>query len=63
MGVAPFQGMLEQYMDTLTGKLAMLEDIAEKSAGRLMGGVFTVFKGFVDSLITLLDPAFQKEYR
>lgn len=50
-----FSGMIEQYMSTLTGKLSMLSDIAEKSAGKMMRGATDSFKKFVDELTVLLE--------
>lgn len=50
-----FSGMIEQYMSTLTGKLAMLEDIAQKSAGKLMKGATESLKKFVDDITIMLE--------
>ncbi len=54
-----FGGMLEAYMKTFAGKMSMLADLFQKSAGVLTERMFAVLKNTVDTLIVLLeDPAF-----
>ena len=54
-GGGRFAGMIEQYMDTLTGKLAMFEDIFEKSTGKMMRGATDSYKNFIDEMTELLE--------
>ncbi len=56
-----FAGTLEGYMTTLTGKLSMLTDMSQKSAGSLMSDTMPVLKQFVDKLTAILGTdKFQK---
>lgn len=57
-----FSGMLEQYMDTLTGKLAMFEDIFEKSTGKIMRGATNSYKNFIDEMTQILESTEMQEY-
>ena len=57
-----FSGMLEQYMDTLTGKLAMFEDIFEKSTGKIMRGATNSYKNFIDEMTSMLESTEMQEY-
>ena len=61
-GSGRFAGMIEQYMDTLTGKLAMFEDIFEKSTGKMMRGATDSFKKFVDEMTQILESTEMQEY-
>ena len=45
-----FGGILDAYMDTLTGKMSMLGDIAEQTAGKLMEPTTAVLKDTVENL-------------
>ena len=45
-----FGGILDAYMDTLTGKMSMLGDIAEQTAGKLMEPTTKVLKDTVEDL-------------
>ena len=57
-----FSGMMDQYMETLTGKLAMLADISEQSAGKVMRGATESYKKFIDDLTKMLQSASMQEY-
>lgn len=57
-----FSGILEGYMDTLTGKMSMLSDIAEQSAGKLMIGVNDALKTGVERLTTLFGSEYFQNF-
>ena len=60
-GSGRFSGIIEGYMTTLTGKLSMLGDIAQQSAGTLMSGITDQLKLVVDSLTkTFQNKGFQQ---
>lgn len=52
-----FAGILEGYMQTLTGKMSMLSDIWQRMTGVLMGATMPVIKSFVDKLTVALSSA------
>lgn len=49
-----FAGMLEEYMNTLSGKLSMLTDIFQQSAGKLSKGITDQVTSGLDSLMNVL---------
>jgi len=60
-GSGRFAGIIEGYMTTLTGKLSMLSDMAQQSAGTLTSDIMTSLKTFVDNLTkTISDKGFQE---
>ena len=54
-GSGRFAGIIEGYMTTLTGKLSMLSDMAQQSAGTLTSGLMTSLKTFVDNLTKMIS--------
>lgn len=52
-----FAGIIDGYMQTLTGKLSMFGDIAEQTAGRLMEPATEEIKAAVDELTTIFQSA------
>lgn len=61
-GSGRFSGVIEGYMTTLTGKLSMLGDIAEQSAGTLMKGVTDQLKILVTQLASELQSTGFQDY-
>lgn len=56
-GSGKFAGIIDGYMETLTGKMSMLSDIMERSMGSLMEGATDALKDFVDNMATELSKA------
>src|SRR5574344_1091036 len=63
-GSGRFAGTIDGYMETLTGKMSMLEDIAERTLGSLMDNTTDAMKNSIDGIIRTLDSSgFQNAVR
>jgi tape measure domain-containing protein len=54
-GTGKFAGYFDEYMKTFEGKMSMLTDIAQQSAGILTESLFGVLKKNVDDFINILN--------